>query len=742
MNTTIRTRLLALVLAIVLPGLVGALWGLHVLYDQQREAASAKLGEIANALARVVERDLARMETTLRTLALSPTLHHGDLKSFYEYAKATAPSNERTVVLIGLAGQQLINTRLPFGAPLPVSKAFGELRAKAGADATVVSDLYVGPVAKRYSYALQVPVKRDGAVIAYLAMGSFADTLQASIEDQKLPARWNVAIVDRKGTLVARRIRPQEFVGTPVSDQLRGEIAKRREGSFEGFRVDGVKVLTAYTPIAATGWTLSMSMPQAEIDAQIVSALNLTALITAILLVLAMLAALYVSTTISRPIRHLVHLAASVERGETIRAPKGGLAETRMVATELQQASERIHASNEIMEKRVAEAVKESKRAHDALLQNQKLEALGKLTGGIAHDFNNLLQTISAAVEVALRLANVAAVKTAMGAAKRAVERATKLTRQLTTFGRGTVSAPALLDLRAHISEFRDLIEGALRQNIGLQFDMDEALWPVYVDAVQLELAVLNAALNARDAMPDGGELEISATNETLAPGAVPDLAPGDYVHICILDKGIGIPAHDLPRVFEPFYSTKAVGKGSGLGLAQVYGFAKQSGGTATIASEPGNGTRLSIFLPRSHKQQVEEAPTRPSVPRDGGAAYRVLFVEDDELVREVLAPGLAASGFSVITASDAASALEALGRNRVDIVLSDIVMPGHGDGFYLAQEIRKTYPHLPIVLATGYSNALTTSSPFRVLLKPYTLDDAKTALEEAIRRPATQESI
>jgi nitrogen-specific signal transduction histidine kinase len=406
-----------------------------------------------------------------------------------------------------------------------------------------------------------------------------------------------------------------------------------------------------------------------------------------------------------------------------------------MVANELQQASERISSANELMAQRIDEAVQESKRAQDALLQNQKLEALGKLTGGIAHDFNNLLQTISAAIEVALRVRDPAAVKSAMESGKRAVERATKLTRQLTTFGRGTVSAPALLDLRAHINEFRDLIEGALRRDIELVFDMPEALWPVFVDPVQLELAVLNAALNARDAMPGGGRLEITASNEAIHSGGPTGLPAGEYVSIRISDKGEGITADHLPRVFEPFYSTKEVGRGSGLGLAQIYGFAKQSDGTATIESTPGTGTTLRLFLPRSRRAGTVQTTQQPAAPRVQGAPCTVLFVEDDELVSAVMVPGLRASGFTVITAEDAVSALAALRTHDIDAVLSDIVMPGQGDGLYLAREMRLTRPDVPIVLATGYSDALTATSSFRVLLKPYTLDDARTALYEEMRK-------
>ncbi len=731
----IRTRLIALALAIVLPGMLGAMWGLYVLYQQQKEAASANLLEITRGVAAVVERELVRRETTLATLALSPTLAQDDIGAFYDYVKTAAPSRDRTIVLIGLDGQQRVNTRIPFGEALPRSNAFEELRAKAKPEGVLVSDLYLAPVGKRYSFAVQVPVMRGDKVVAYLAMGSFADSLQKALEDQPLPPRWNAAVLDRKGVVVARRINPREYVGKPATQSIIEKLQRESEGVFETVRLDGVETFTAFTPVAGTGWTFAVSMPRAEVDAQIISALNLTVLITAVLLVLAMIAATYVGFTISRPIRHLVSLASAVGRGENIRAPQGGLLETRMVAIELQHASERVRAVNELMEKRIVEAVAESKRAQEALLQNQKLEALGKLTGGIAHDFNNLLQTISAAIEVALRLAQLDTVKSAMHAGKRAVERATKLTRQLTTFGRGTVSAPAVLDLRAHITDFRDLIEGALRGDIDLKFNMPETLWRVYVDPVQLELAVLNAALNARDAMPDGGRLEISASNLALEDGSVPGLPKGDYVRISIADSGTGMTPEVLARVFEPFYTTKSVGKGSGLGLAQIYGFASQSGGTATVDSTPGNGTTLYLFLPRSTEQELSVAEARTPVPEALTAPCRLLFVEDDELVSEVVVPGLRSNGFDVVRARDAAGALEAMQKQAIDVVLSDIVMPGRGDGFYLADEIRRSYPEVPIVLATGYSDALTASSPFRVLLKPYTINEAIAALQHELRR-------
>ncbi|HEX2829826.1 MAG TPA: ATP-binding protein [Burkholderiales bacterium] len=735
---SIRTRLLALALAIVLPGVIGALFGLYALYHQQTQVATRNLSEIATAVASVVDRELARRETTLNTLAMSPALQRGELAAFYEFARTAAPTAERTVILTDVSQQQLINTRVPFGEPLPRSKSFVELRAGTQPAATMLSDLFMAPIAKRWSFALQVPVIHGGKLVGYLSMGTYADSLQKALEDQRLPKGWNASIIDRKGIIVARRLSPEQFVGKPVTDDLMAQFAVRREGVFDTVRLDGVHTFTAFTPIESTGWTLAVSMPKADIDASIMAALNVTVMVTAVLLVLAMLAAMYVGRTISRPLRHLVSLAAAVGRGERIRAPRQGLLETRMVANELQHASDRISSANEVMAKRVEEAVTETRRAHEAMLQNQKLEALGKLTGGIAHDFNNLLQTISAAVEVALRVRDADAVKGAMDSAKRAIERATRLTRQLATFGRGTQSAPAAIDLKAHIGEFRDLIEGALRRNIELTFDMADALWPVYVDPVQLELAVLNAALNARDAMPDGGKLGIAAKNERVAEGSATGLPAGEYVGITIRDNGQGIAPEHLSRVFEPFYTTKEIGRSSGLGLAQIYGFAKQSDGTATIESKPGEGTTLCILLPRSRRAEETAKAPEAEPPRADNAPATILFVEDDELVSAVMVPGLRASGFNVITASDAMTALAALRTHDIDAVLSDIVMPGQGDGLYLAQEMRLTRPDVPIVLATGYSERLTATSPFRVLLKPYTLEDARTALFEEMNKVKT----
>jgi len=323
-----------------------------------------------------------------------------------------------------------------------------------------------------------------------------------------------------------------------------------------------------------------------------------------------------------------------------------------------------------------------------------------------------------------------------VGAAARATRRGTELTGKLLAFSRRQVLQPTVVDTAALLHSLTDMLRRTLDQRIVITLDAEEVL--CMADPGQLESALLNVAINARDAMPQGGTLGFTCR-------AVPRLPPEldaeggtaeseGYVAISIADTGEGMSEAVKERAFEPFFTTKESGRGTGLGLSTVYGFARQSNGAVTLQSAEGQGTTLELFLPRSMRQQEPEAEA-PAAPVPGTAAPRtVLFVEDDELVRAVLAPGLRTSGFQVITAVDAASALDVLRKHHVDIVFSDIVMPGRGDGFYLAEEIRKIHPELPIVLATGYSDALTASSPFRILLKPYTLEAARVALERELR--------
>jgi signal transduction histidine kinase len=691
---SVTTRLIIVIVAVLGPALAAAVWGVLRAHGAQREAAEQSLRQLAHALAAVVDEELTHRAGVLETLARSPSLARGDLPQFYAYARAVVPTAERTVVLADREGRQLLNTRLPLDiARLPVSRTLPELRRALGApdDAILVSDAYFAPIGQRVSFAVQVPVVRDGQVRQYLSMGSFGETLQGLLFDQRLQPGWNASILDRNAVIVARRIEPQRYVGKPATADMIGRLRKAREGLFETVRLDGVATSTAYAPIGDTGWTYVVSMPRAELQAGLTRALAATSLVALGLV--------------------LLGLAVAIAAGRSI----------------ARQARE----TNRRLEQRVEAAVAQTRRAQEALLHSQKLEALGRLTGGIAHDFNNLLQTISMSMEIVLRSAQLPAVIAAAEAGKRAVQSAVKLTGQLMTFGRHRNAAPQAVDLRDQALRLQDLVTGALRRDIALSFDFPGELWPVTVDVVQLELALLNASLNARDAMPKGGRLTIGARNAAVREGERPDLAAGEYVRLTVADNGHGIPPEVLPRVFEPFFTTKEVGKGSGLGLAQVYGFAVQSGGTAALESATdGRGTTLTIWLPRAHGAGRRAAPARPLDRRP-----TVLLVEDDALVQSVAAPALEHAGFSVMVAGDAGAALAALAREpAIDIVFSDIVMPGGRSGVDLANEVRRTRPRLPVVLATGYADVPAIPAGTRVLRKPYQIDEMTSALAEALQ--------
>jgi signal transduction histidine kinase len=268
-------------------------------------------------------------------------------------------------------------------------------------------------------------------------------------------------------------------------------------------------------------------------------------------------------------------------------------------------AAEELHQLNTMLEERIAREVAERLRAEEALRQSQKLEALGQLTGSVAHDFNNLLQALASCLRMIEQRAPDAPIKPLLEAGQQAVDRGAKLIRQLLVFARQGALCPEIVDIRARLLGMADLLVHALRADIKLDLELEPGLWPVEVDPTQLEVAVLNLAVNARDALPRGGRLVIGARKASLAAPESPENLIGDFVAVSVTDNGIGMPAEVLERVFEPFFTTKGVGEGTGLGLSQVYGFARQSNGSVRIDSALGRGTTVTILLPRSHEKSV-----------------------------------------------------------------------------------------------------------------------------------------
>ncbi|MHC2273460.1 PAS domain S-box-containing protein [Bradyrhizobium diazoefficiens] len=362
------------------------------------------------------------------------------------------------------------------------------------------------------------------------------------------------------------------------------------------------------------------------------------------------------------------------------------------------------------------------------LAESQKFDALGQLTGGVAHDFNNLLMIISGSLHTLKRGADDGAkLQRAISAIETATRRGAALTNQLLTFARRQSVNPQAIDLAERIGAIREVLEAGVGSAVRLAFDVAREVWPIRTDVSEFETALLNLVINARDAMPDGGTVTIRARNVVL------DEAPlaGEFVAIDVADTGLGIPADVVDKIFEPFFTTKPIGKGTGLGLSQVHGFAHQADGTVKVASELGKGTTFSILLPRGRDVPARE--TAEAAPFRG--AGTVLLVEDNPDVAIVSIGLLEQLGYRVRRVPDAESALRELEQNGVDFVFSDIVMPGKMDGLTLAHHLRLIRPGLPILLATGYSEAAAdVRGDFPILRKPYEIHELSEAIAKLPR--------
>jgi signal transduction histidine kinase/ActR/RegA family two-component response regulator len=415
---------------------------------------------------------------------------------------------------------------------------------------------------------------------------------------------------------------------------------------------------------------------------------------------------------------------------------------------ELDEANARLEAINADLQRRVDVEAAARQEAQMLLFQSQKLEAIGQLTGGIAHDFNNLLTVITGSIEFLRQAIDPARRERLLRRIEEAAWRGADLTRRLLAFGRRQPLHPDRVELGVHAAGLIELLRHTLREDINIDLRFDPDVWPVEADVGALELALLNLAVNARDAMPSSGRIVLAAHNISLDSGkpSRPGLAKGDYVEISVTDTGSGMPPDVLDRVFEPFFTTKQVGKGTGLGLAQVYGFAKQSGGTAWVESQPGRGTAVHILLPRSWRERVAEivpagAPDRRTLEQAGGVS--VLVVEDDEAVASVVVDMLSQLGCQPVHVDSVAGALGVLsGDHPVDLVFTDVLLPGGGSGLDLAREISRRELNVPVILTSGYGGGVTArlaaaNLPF--LRKPYRVEALKAVIDEALRMQVPQ---
>jgi signal transduction histidine kinase len=733
----IRTRLLILVLSILVPSFVAAALAVAYVYQEEQQTQAKGITEATRAFALLVDNEMQAKAGILHTLANSPSLDTGDLELFYKHAKSMTPTPETAVILTDLSGRQLLNTRVPYGAVVPSRRSsnMAELMQHYGPDRTLVSDLFLAPVGKRYDFTVQVPVKLDGAIAYYLVMAINANSLQSLLARQHLPAEWIAVIVDRKGRIVARSRNPERYVGQLFRASAWVRLASAHEDIYDSVTPDGISVKAFFNTVPNVDWKVQVNIPTGEIRRVPLRVAAFLATIMALLLVLGTLAARRFANQAIGPIELLGRSAEGLAHGEELSYQPQGLAEIDSVAQRMAEASRQIRHSKLELEQRVAEAISATERAQSALLKGQKLEALGRLTGGIAHEFNNLLQTLTTALQLAAMTSTQPRVQSLIETCQRTVSRATTLTGQLGSFGRVQEARLVAVDVAEQVASAVRLLKGVLPQGTTLKVKCDDGLWPVLVEPLQFDLALLNLAINAKDAMPDGGTLRIDAQNVELQQPQG-KLAVGDYVLITVTDTGTGMTPEVLSKALDPFFTTKTLGQGTGLGLPQAYAFAAQVRGTLILNSTPGQGTSVEIYLPRSDTPVPMPAPSPRKHELVAGAKGTVLFVEDDALVREAVAPALTEAGFDVLVAENGDAALAMLENGAApDVIFSDIVMPGQVSGIDLAGIVRQRFPAFPVVLATGYSDQQVSIPGVQVLGKPYAIEKVVALLAEISER-------
>jgi signal transduction histidine kinase len=553
---THNARLVALLVAATLPVVtIASVLVVYVARQERRTVETETRAKVAQVV-EAVDREIGANLRVLEALATSAQLDGPDLRAFHAEARRVLASQPGwlTVVLADLEGRQLLSARQPFERPAleVVDRPSYDELVRTGRP--VVGG--ISPPAPRTgtrAIALRVPVTRDGRLRYVLTAPLRPEGIGRLLHGSGIPAEWVAGIADREGRIVARTRAAATYVGEPASPAARAATATgSRSGFYRGRTLEGLEVVTAFATSPLTGWSVHLGIPEAAF---------------------------------AGPLRRAVRMAAL-----------GGLGSVLLAA-----------ALAWLIQRDVA-----ARRRQEAVLrQAQKMEVIGRMAGGLAHDFNNLLSLIRSAAGMVRRRPDDPKRDFLLDSIVEATERGARLTRQLLTFAGRRDWQPEIVDLGPSLREILELLRASVRGGLAWQLELVDGLWPVEVDASELEHALVNLAVNARDAMPEGGTVRLTARNVSLPlAGEHPPGLQGDHVRLALTDSGAGMTPDVVERAFEPFFTTKAPGKGTGLGLSQVYGFARQAGGAATIESRPGAGTTVALYLPRARKDAAGPAAT------------------------------------------------------------------------------------------------------------------------------------
>jgi signal transduction histidine kinase/CheY-like chemotaxis protein len=587
-----------------------------------------------------------------------------------------------------------------------------------------------------------------GHLAGVVAAGLSLDWLNGEIARNPLPPQAIVAVVDHRGTILARYPDSEQFVGTEIPSES-GSYKLTEENVHEATGSDGVSRTYASMPLpdGPPGLTLSVGLDEAELLQGSTTANRRDVMVIAGSSVLALLlAGIGARAFIGRPIKVLLDAAEHWGQGDFgARVPcSEAKSEFGRLGGAFNSMAAAIGVRENELERRVVErteALKEAMAAQQvaeaALHEARKREAVGRLTGGVAHDFNNVLAAIVGNIELARgRLSPEHPGLVRLDAAMQSANRGAQLIQQLLAFACRQNLLPKIVDLNRYIDDSQDMLRRLLPPNVTVETTLSSEAWRVRVDPIQLEAAILNLALNARDAMPFGGSLWVTTKNVSFIGSANHVGLSGDFVALSVSDTGNGIPPEILEKVFEPFFTTKEVGAGPGLGLSMVQGFARQSSGSVFLESEVGQGTSVTLYLPRTTEVEMPVgAEVEGSMAREG----RVLLVDDDVEVTATTAELLELMGYAVTTAYDAAEAICCFQQDHtgVDILITDFVLGNGLNGIELAAVVRNKRPRMPVLLITGYGEVLWDElrpDGMVVLTKPFDQAALARAVGEAIR--------
>ena len=799
-TVSVRAHLIRLVFAAVLPLLVfSALMFWHDV-ELRRSAIERGMRDTARALSLAVDREVGSILAVAQTLATAPYVNSGDFKAFYDLSAAAAEKSKGAwVVLFDHNGEMIMNTRERFGTSLPNPLEIGaDAKGKEGrlpvgnqgiktvfqTGKPFVSNLFIGVVSKMPLISVTVPVIQNDRIAYALSIAMPADHLTSLLREQALPSDWMSVLVDSKGIIIARTAAPEKFVGRPTSAALMKHLSATEEGWDAGRTQEGMRIYYSFARSKLTGWGVVIGAPKAVIDAPMSHSIAILAGGASVLWFVALVAAFIFGRRISAPISQLAHSAESIHRGETIDFSGCTVAEIEQLHRALLEASAAARAADAereqrlvadakraeaekgqealrqfagALENRVAERtealraaniallrdIEERKKLEEQLIQAQKMESIGTLAGGIAHDFNNILNIIHGYTFLLRESCNQSEhMEESLNTIDHTVQRGAALVQQLLTVAQKTSGKPELIDINLLIGGLSKIVTETFPKNIETSASLPPDLSPIVADKTQMEQVLLNLFVNARDAMPDGGQLTIKTE---MVSGATPnsqDTAATDYICIQVQDTGIGMDQNTRNRIFEPFFTTKEKSQRAGLGLAVVYGIIKNHNGFVDVESNPGAGTTFRVYLPITG-DSAADLPAGTSDIQIVTTGFRdastILVVEDEVSALDLLTVVLRRQGYKILKASDGQTALDIFERHQreIDAVLLDLGLPKMaGKDVLLKMKIMN--PEIRIVIASGYLEAelqtdMAESGVAAFLQKPYNPDDVVKTLENVM---------